>query len=98
MQRGQTAAGSWRNRVKNWLQNVEHNRRMLGYDIRSAASYNQQPFPSNVLLRFVVGIARELAVRLVRMAIKDAASSLGLKLSDGDLDLLAELAVTGISG
>lgn len=98
MQRGQTAAGSWRSRVKSWLQNVEHHRRMLGYDIRSAVSYNQQPFPSNVLLKFVVDIAKELAAKLVRMAIKDAASSLGLTFSDGDLDLLAELAVAGISG
>jgi hypothetical protein len=71
---------------------------MLGYDVRSAVSYGRQPFPSNVLLRFVVDIAKELAVKLVRMAIKDAASSLGLTISDGEFDLLAEFAVAGISG
>ena len=97
MNQGQTAAVSWRIKVKKWLQNVENNRRVRGYDLRSAVSYAQQSFPSNWLLKFTAEVAKELAVKVVRWAIGDAAKSLGISLSDVELDLLAELAVAGIA-
>ena len=97
MQQGQTAAGSWRSKVRSWLQNVEYNRRIIGYDLRSAVTHNQQSFPSNWLLKFATEVAKELTVKIVRSVISDAANSLGLTLSDEELDLLAELAVAGIT-
>lgn len=97
MQQGQTAAGSWRSKVRSWLQNVEYNRRILGYDLRSAVTYNQQSFPGNRLLKFATEVAKELAVKIVQSAISDTANSPSLTLSDEELDLLAELAAAGIT-
>jgi hypothetical protein len=98
MAQNQTAVGSWRGRVRSWLENVQYNRQVFGNDLRSAVSRSQQSFPSNWLLRISIEIAKELATKFVRSAIKDAATSLGISLSDGELDLLSELAVAGVTG
>ena len=87
MVQSQTALGSWRSKVRSWLQNVQSNRQVFGNDIRSAVSRSQQSFPSNLLLRIFIDVAKDLATKFVRYAIKDAATSLGLTLSDGELDV-----------
>lgn len=98
MERIQRGPGSWKSKVRIWLQSVQSNRQAFGYDIRSAVKNSQQSFPSNWLLRFVTEIAKDLATKFVRSAIKDAATSLGISLSDGELDVLADLAVASASG
>jgi hypothetical protein len=97
MAQNQTSAGSWRDRVKNWLLIVQQHRQPFQYDIRTAVTQSQQTFPSNLLLRFFIEVAKDLATKFVRSALKDAATSLGLTLSDGELDVLSELAVVGAS-
>ena len=98
MAQNQTSAGSWKNRVRNWLLGVQQHRQPFQYDIRSAVVQSQQSFPSNLLLRIFIEVAKEWATKYVRSAIGDAATSLGVTLSDGELDILAELAVAGASG
>ena len=97
MVQNQSSPGSWKNKVKNWLLVVQQYRQPFNYDIRTAVIQSQQTFPSNLLLRILVDFAKEWATKYVRFAIKDAASSLGLSLSDGELDLLSELAITGVT-
>lgn len=97
MPQNQTAIGSWRNKVKNWLLVVQQHRQPFQYDVRVAVMQSQQTFPSNLLLKIFIEVAREWATKYVRSAIEDAATSLGLTLSDGELDVLAELAVAGAS-
>ena len=70
---------------------------MLGYDLRAAAAYSKQSFPSNALLKFAVEVAKMIAVKFVRLTIQDAAKSLGLSLSDEELNILAEIAVTSVA-
>jgi hypothetical protein len=98
MAQNQSSPRSWRNKVKNWLLVVQQHRQPFNYDIRSAVIQSQQTFPSNLLLRILVEFAKEWATKYVRTAIKDAATSLGLSLSDGELDLLSELAIAGVTG
>lgn len=71
---------------------------MFGNDIQLAVRQSRQTFPNNWILKISVEVAQNLATKFVRFAIKDAASSLGLTLSDGDLDLLADLAIASITG
>jgi hypothetical protein len=97
MAQNQTALGSWKSRVRSWLLTVQQHRQPFQYDIRSAVIQSQQAFPSNLLLRILIDFAKEWATKYVRSAIADAATSLGLTLSDGELDVLAELAVAGAS-
>jgi hypothetical protein len=47
-------------------------------------------------VKFSIETAKELTTKFVRSGIKDAATSLGFSLTDGELDLLAELAVAGV--
>ena len=94
----QSSAGTWKNKVKTWLLVVQQHRQPFQYDIRSAVIQSQQKFPSNLLLRILIDFVKEWATKYVRSAIADAATSLGLTLSDGELDVLAELAVAGASG
>jgi hypothetical protein len=98
MAQDQTSTGSWKNKVRNWLLVVQQHRQPFNYDIRTAVLQSQQTFPSNLLLRVFVEFAKEWATKYVRYAIKDAATSLGLSLSDGELDLLSELATAGVAG
>ena len=93
----QSAPGSWRNKVKKWLLVVQQHRQPFQNDIRTAITQSQQSFPSNLLLRIFIDVAKDWATRYVRSAIADSATSLGLTLSDGELDVLAELAVAGAS-
>jgi hypothetical protein len=51
-----------------------------------------------LLLKISIEVAKEWATKFVRSAIEEAATSLGLTLSDGELDVLAELAVASASG
>ena len=97
MAQNQSATGSWRNKVKNWLLIVQQHRQPFQYDIRTAVTQSQQSFPSSLLLRIFIDFAKDWATKYVRSVIEDAATSLGLTLSDGELDTLAELAVAGAS-
>jgi len=98
MAQNQTSAVSWKSKVRNWLLIVQQHQQPFQHDIRSAVIQSQQSFPSNLLLRIFIEVAKDWATRFVRSAIKDAATSLGLTLSDGKLDVLAELAVASASG
>ena len=98
MAQNQSSVGSWKSKVKNWLLIVRQHRQPFQYDIRSAVIQSQQSFPSNLLLRIFIDLAKDWATKYVRSAIADAAVSLGLTLSDGELDVLAELAVASASG
>jgi hypothetical protein len=97
MAQNQSSAGTWKNKVRNWLLIVQQYRQPFQNDIRSSVIQSQQSFPSNMLLRVFIEFAKEWATKFVRSAIKDAATSLSVTLSDGDLDVLAELAVAGAS-
>ena len=98
MAQNQSSAGSWKSNVKTWLLVVQQHRQPFQYDIRSAVMQSQQTFPSNLLFRLLIDLAKEWATKYVRSAIADAATSLGLTFSDAELDVLAELAVAGASG
>ena len=97
MAQNQSATGSWKNKVRNWLLAVQQHRQPFQFDIRTAVTQSQQEFPSNLLLRFFIEVSKDLATKFVRSAIKDAATSIGLTLSDEELDVLSELAVAGAS-
>jgi hypothetical protein len=97
MAQNQPPAGSWKNKVRNWLLIVQQHRQPFQYDIRTAVTQSQQSFPSNLILRIFIDFAKDWATKYVRSAIADAATSLGLTLSDGELDILTELAVAGAS-
>jgi hypothetical protein len=88
---------SRRNKVRNWLLIVQQYRQPFQYDIRTAVTQSQQSFPSNLLLRIFIAVAKDWATKYVRSAIEDAATSLGLTLSDGEFDVLTELAIVGAS-
>lgn len=93
----QTPVGSWKSKVRNWLLVVQQHRRPFQYDIRLAVTQSQQTFPSNLLLRVFIEVAKDWATKYVRSVIEDTATSLGLTLSDGELDVLADLAIAGAS-
>jgi len=97
MTQNQTPVGSWKSKVRNWLLIVQQHRQPFQYDIRLAVTQSQQTFPSNLLLKIVIEIAKEWAAKYVRSAIEEAATSLGLSLSDGELDVLTELAIASAS-
>lgn len=97
MAQNATSAGSWKSKVRNWLLIVQQHRQPFQYDIRSAVTQSQQTFPGNLLLKIFIEVAKEWATKFVRSAIAEAATSLGLTLSDGELDVLADLAVAGAS-
>ena len=97
MTQSQSSAGTWKNKVKTWLLVVQQHRQPFQYDIRSAVIQSQQTFPSNLLLRILIDFAKEWAIKYVRSAIADVATSLGLTLGRGELDVLAELAVASVS-
>jgi hypothetical protein len=97
MAQNTTSASSWKSKVRNWLLIVQQHRQPFQCDIRLAVTQSQQTFPSNWLLRIFIEVAKEWATKFVRSAIEEAATSLGLTLSDGELDVLAELAVAGAS-
>ncbi len=98
MVQNQSSPESWKSKVRNWLLIVQQHRQPFQYDIRLAVMQSQQTFPSNLLLRIFTEVAKEWATKFVRSTIEDAATSLGLTLSDGELDVLAELAIAGIVG
>ena len=97
MAQNQTSAGSWKSKVRNWLLIVQKHRQPFQYDIRLAVAQSQQTFPSNLLLRIFIEVAKVWATKFVHSSIEDAATSLGLTLNDGELDVLTELALAGAS-
>jgi len=70
---------------------------MNSVDLRTAASQYSNGFPKNMLLVLVSQIVRSLAVWLVKSAIRDAATGLGISLSDGELNVLADIAVDALT-
>ncbi len=85
-------------KIKSWLQSVQHNRQVFGYDIQTAVRGSQQSFPSNWILKFSVALVKDWVKKYVRSEIMVAATSLGIQLSDLDLDVLTDIAVAGIGG
>jgi hypothetical protein len=93
----QPQALGWRAKVRNWLHAVNQYRQMNYVDLRTAASQYSNGFPKNMLLVIVSQIIRSLAVWLVKSAISDAATGLGISLSDAELNVLADIAVDALT-
>jgi hypothetical protein len=94
----QSQAIGWRTRVKSWLQGVQQYRTSYGLDLRTAATQLGASFPRSVILVFVSRAVRTLAVWLIKLALRDAATGLGISLTDVELDVLAEVAVAALPG
>lgn len=93
----QPQAIGWRARVRNWLQVVDQHRHMYFSDLRVSARQYAGDFPRNLLLVIVSQIFRSIAVWLVKSAIRDAASELGVSLSDAEVGVLADVAVDALA-
>lgn len=87
----------WRGQVRDWLKNVQNHQSAHFTDIRTAAVANQASFPKNLLMVFLTQFVRVLARVFVRDAIKSAATDLGLALTDSELNLLTEIALTALT-
>jgi hypothetical protein len=87
----------WRAQVKGWLQAVQQYRTSYGVDLRTAATQHVVSFPRNLILVFVSQAVRALAVWLIKLALRDAAAGLGISLTDAELDVLADVAVSALA-
>jgi len=86
----------WRARVGSWLQAVDQYQHMYFVDLRTSATQCASDFPKNMLLVILSQIFRSLAVWFVKSAIKDAATQLGVSLSDAEVNVLADVAVNAL--
>lgn len=93
----QPQAVAWRARVGSWLQAVDHYHHMYFVDLRTSAAQCASDFPRNMLLVILSQIFRSLAVWFVKSAIKDAATQLGVSLSDAEVNVLADVAVNALA-
>jgi len=66
-------------------------------DLRAAGNQHAAAFPKNLLLVIVSQVVRSLAVWFVKSAIRDAATELGISLSEEEGQLLASLAVDALA-
>lgn len=93
----QTQMTGWRLQVRYWLQIIrDHQLRPYLAEFRRSASEMQSDFPRALLPVLAAHIYRPLATWLVKAALKDAASDLGVTLDDPTLDFLADLAVDAL--
>lgn len=86
----------WRSRVKDWLHAVDEQRWNFRGTLQASARSRQAQFPRNLLIRLLAMLARRLAIWIVKGAIKDAATDLGISLSDADAEAVADIAVSVI--
>jgi len=82
----------WRDKVKAWLAIVGQDARRT-HNWVTAAQRNRTAFPSSLFIKIVRLFFASIAKRLVKSALRDAASELGLTLSEVELDALADVAV-----
>jgi hypothetical protein len=82
----------WRDKVKVWLAIVWQDARRTRSWVASAQR-NGTAFPSSLFIKIVRLFFASIAERLVKSALRDAASELGLTLSDIELTALANVAV-----
>ena len=87
---------SWRGRVRVWLQDVEQHRQMYGVDLHSAATNNRAMFPRNSALLLASEVIPALAKWLVKSALKDASTQLGLGLTDEAIDAVAAVVISSL--
>jgi hypothetical protein len=82
----------WRDKVKTWLAMVARDVRTTRNWVASAQR-NGSAFPPSLFVKIVRLFFTSIAKRIVKTALQDAASELGVTMSDADLDLLSEVAV-----
>jgi hypothetical protein len=87
----------WRANVRGWLQTVEQRRQIYGLDLKTAAVQTQTAFPKNLIMVLVGQLFRGLAVWIVKSALLDAATGLGISVDAETLDLMANLGVTALT-
>lgn len=85
----------WRQDVRQWVSEVFFQlQRQSGLNFRIAASHWQQSFPSSDLVPFAgQAVTKGVAQWVVKTALRDAATSLGVTLGDEDVNFLADLAM-----
>jgi hypothetical protein len=71
--------------------------RQYGLDIRTAALHERQSFPTSAPIEFVGRfVERRFAIWAVQYALREAAVSLGVPLSEETLNVLANLALGAV--
>lgn len=88
---------AWRTQVQQWLASVRNHqaahRRM---DVVTAARQNQHSFPRSWLVVIVGQLFKGIAKWIVKTTLQDAASGLGIDLSQAELDVIAELGLDAL--
>jgi hypothetical protein len=87
----------WHLKVRNWLQGViNHQQRTFYAEFRRAAAENQGSFPKAILPILAAHLYRPLAIWLVKSALKQASTDLGITVDDPTLTFLADLGVDAL--
>jgi hypothetical protein len=86
------AGMTWRDKVKTWFSQVAQEAR-LTRDWETAARRNGSSFPQSLLVKILRAFIGSLARWIVKSALRDAASHLGVALTDAQLDVLTDVAV-----
>lgn len=84
---------SWRNQVKSWLGTVAEQQRQFPWlDLRSTAL--RVPFPRSEAIKVLQPVLGPLAAWLMRRLLRAVAAELGVQLTDLELDVLTQVALT----
>lgn len=90
----QTQLTGWRLKVRDWLELVINQQyQYLNAGFSDAAIDFKSQFPKSFLVMLAAQLVKPLATWLVKSALKDAATDLGISLNGATLDFLADLAV-----
>lgn len=85
----------WRSQVTAWLQAVAVQHRQIPWsDLRAIAT--QFRFPSNPMWSVMRWVSSELVGWAMRRLLRSVANEAGLGLSDGQIDILSEVALAAL--
>jgi len=103
LKKGMTVSGirskplHWRRDVRNWLASVQQYQRRYGLDLRRAALYQGQNFPTNALIEFIGRfIEKKLAMWVIKNALQESGAALSVPLDDATLNFMTNLAVDSV--
>lgn len=82
---------AWRQRLRGWLQTVAFDCNQLGLDLRTSLSRRSANFPASSALQLLARALKPMAVALLKSELRRAAKSLGIGLTDEELDLIAQV-------
>ena len=87
----------WRAQVKRWLLGVHQQASGSLTDLGTAARQHAGQFPRSLIVIILGQLLRALAVWIVKNALRDGATEIGISLNDEELSVIADIAVTALA-